>query len=194
VFIALLIGRDSRNLYLSRKDASKKIGIFATLNGGIMQTLLIVAVIVISLAVITQAGVLLAMYLLSRRVTDKVQGLIDETQKLMTPLESITINLKAVSNDLAETGELAREQVLQIQGIIAETRTNIRTQLMDVRERVLDTVDEAREVVMRPIREYAAIANAIAEGVRTFFRGKKEEVEVQEIELREEFREKNPAA
>src|ERR1051325_1915613 len=103
-----------------------------------MQTLLIVAVVVISLAVITQAGVLLAMYLLSRRVTDKVQGLIDETQKLMTPLESL-------SNDLGQTSELAREQVLHIQGIIAETGTNIRSQLLDVRERVMDTVDEARE-------------------------------------------------
>jgi hypothetical protein len=159
-----------------------------------MQTLLIVAVVVISLAVITQAGVLLAMYLLSRRVTDKVQGLIDETQKLMTPLESITNNLKAVSNDLAQTGELARGQVLQIQGIIADTRTNLRTQLIDVRERILDTVDEAREVVMRPIRQYAAIANAIAEGVRTFFSGKKEEVQIHEVEFREEIREEHPAA
>lgn len=155
-----------------------------------MQTLLIVAVVVISLAVITQAGVLVAMYLLSRRVTDRVQVLIDETQRLMTPLESITDNLKAVSNDLAQTGDLAREQVLHIQGIIAETRANIRTQLVDVRERVLDTVDEARVVVMRPIRQYSAIAGAIAEGVRTFFSGRKEEVEIQEIEIREE----HPAA
>src|SRR2546430_5402439 len=52
---------------------------------------------------LTQAGVLLAMYLLSRRVMDKVQGLIEETQKLMAPLESITSDLKAVSNDLAQT-------------------------------------------------------------------------------------------
>jgi hypothetical protein len=155
-----------------------------------MQTLLIVAIVVIALAVITQAGVLLAMYLLSRRVTDKVQGLIDETHKLMMPLESITDNLKAVSNDLAQTGELAREQVLHIQGIIAETGTNIRTQLIDVRERVLFTVDEARETVMRPIRQYAAIANAVAEGIRTLFRGRKEEVQIQEIEIREE----HPAA
>src|SRR5205085_9335310 len=155
-----------------------------------MQTLLIVAIVIIALAVITQAGALVAMYLLSRRVTDKVQGLIDESQKLMAPLESITNDLKAVSNDLAQTGELAREQIVQIQGMIAETRTNIRIQLMDVRERVLNTVDEARETVMRPIRQYAAIANAVAEGVRTFFRGRKDEVEIQEIEIREE----HPAA
>src|ERR1700739_2536946 len=126
-----------------------------------MQTLLIVAIVLIALAVITQAGVLIAMYLLSRSVAEKVEGLIDETQKLMAPLESITANLKAVSDDLAQTGEMAREQVLHIQQIINETGTTIRTQLMDVRERVMDTVDEARDAVMRPIRQYSVIALAI---------------------------------
>ena len=88
----------------------------------------------------------------------------------------------------------AREQVLHIQGIIAETGINIRSQLLDVRERVMDTVDEARELVMRPIRQYSAIATAVAEGVRTLFSGRKAEpeavIEIQEIEIREE----HPAA
>jgi len=155
-----------------------------------MQTLLIVAVVVIALAVITQAGVLIAMYLLSRRITDKVEGLLDESRKLVTPLESITNNLKAVSADLAETGTMAREQVLHVQGLINETRDNIRVQLTDVRERVMDTVDEAREVVMRPIRQYSAIAMGIAEGIRTFFGRKKEETAVVEIRIEDE----HPAA
>ena len=141
-----------------------------------METLLIVAVVVITLAIVAQAGVLLAMYLLSRRVTSKVEVLMDDSQRLMAPLESITSNLKAVSNDLAQTGEIARAQILHIQDLVIETRENIRMQLGDVRERVLDTVDEARETVMRPIRQYSAIAQAIAEGIRTFFRGKQEEV------------------
>ena len=155
-----------------------------------MQTLLIVAVVVIALAVITQAGVLLAMYLLSRRVTDKVEELINESQKLMQPLESITSNLKAASDDLAQTGELARDQVLHIKEIITETRTNIRTQLIEVRERVLDTVDEALETAMRPIRQYSAIASAVAAGIRTFFSGRKEKAKIEEVEIREE----HPAA
>jgi len=141
-----------------------------------METLLIVAVAVITLAIVAQAGVLLAMYLLSRRVTSKVEVLMDDSQRLMAPLESITSNLKAVSDDLAQTGEIARAQILHIQDLVIETRENIRMQLGDVRERVLDTVDEARETVMRPIRQYSAIAQAIAEGIRTFFRGKQEEV------------------
>jgi hypothetical protein len=161
-----------------------------------MQTLLIVAVVVTALAVITQAGVLIAMYLLSRRVTDKVQGLIDESRRLMTPLESITNNLKAVSNDLAETGVMARQQVLHVQEMINETRDNIRVQLTDVRERVLYTVDEARETVMRPIRQYSAIAMAVAEGIKTFFGGRKQEVPIEEVLIEQEARiqEEHPAA
>jgi virulence-associated protein VagC len=148
-----------------------------------METLLIAAVVVIALAIVTQAGVLLAMYLLSRRLTGKVEVLMDDSRKLMEPLETITNNLKSVSDDLAETGELARTQILHIQNLVTETRENIRMQLAEVRERVLDTVDEARETVMRPVRQYSAIASAIAEGVRTFFRGRREE-EIRIIEER----------
>jgi hypothetical protein len=139
-----------------------------------MQTLLIVAVVVIALAVITQAGALLAMYLLSRRVTKKVEVLMAESHKVMTPLESVTSNLKAVTNDLAKTGELAREQVVQIQKMITETHTTIRGHLTDVRERVLDTVDEARQTVMGPVRQYSSVATAVFEAFRTLFRPKRE--------------------
>src|SRR5438093_11942876 len=140
-----------------------------------METLLMVAVVVIALAVVAQAGVLLAMYLLARRVTGKLELLMDESRKLIAPLESITNKLKAVADDLGRAVQIAREQVLRVQAIGNETRENIRTQLHDVRERVLDTVDEARQTVMRPIRHYSAIALAFAEGVRTFFFGGKRE-------------------
>jgi len=147
-----------------------------------METVLMVAVVLITLAVIAQAGVLLAMYMLSRRVTGKVEALMDKSQKLITPLESITGNLKSVSDDLAETGQLARRQVLHIQGLIGDTREEVRLQLLHVRERVVDTVEEARDTVMRPLRQYSAIASAIAEGIRTFFRGTPEEKATTEIE------------
>ena len=134
-----------------------------------METLLMVAVVVITLAVVVQAGVLIAMYLLARRISGKVEVLMEESRKLMAPLQSIAQTLKAVSDDLQHTAQIARDQVLHVQTIINETRENVRTQVRDVRERVRNTVDEARETVMRPIRHYSAIALAFAEGVRTFF-------------------------
>src|SRR5438105_115998 len=160
-----------------------------------METVLMVAVVLITLAVIAQAGVLLAMYLLAGPVTGKVETLMDESQKLITPLESITSNLKAVSDDLAETGQIARQQMLQIQNLIGDTREEIRLQFLHVRERVVDTVEEARETVMRPLRQYSALASAIAEGVRTFFNGQSETptTEIQaEIEI--DIHRERPAA
>ena len=161
-----------------------------------METVLMIAVVVITLAVIAQAGVLLAMYMLSRRLTGKVEVLMNESQKLITPLESITSNLKAVSDDLAETGQIARRQMLQIQNLIGDTREEIRLQFLHVRERVVDTVEEARETVMRPLRQYSALASAIAEGVRTFFKGQSEETPTTEIqaEIEIDIHRERPAA
>jgi hypothetical protein len=138
-----------------------------------MDTVLMVAVILITLAVVAQAGVLIAMYLMSRRLTSKAEGLMDESQKLMAPLESIAGNLKTVSEDLTESGKIAREQLMQLQQMLTETQVCVREQIDEVREVVMDTVEEARSIVMRPVRQYSAMAAAIAAGVRTFF-GKRE--------------------
>src|SRR2546428_13070142 len=114
-----------------------------------METVLMVAVVVITLAVIAQAGVLLAMYMLSRRLTGKVEVLMNESQKLITPLESITSNLKAVSDDLAETGQIARRQRLQIQNLTRDTREEIPLQFPHFPERVGDTVAAATDTSRR---------------------------------------------
>src|SRR5262249_34840775 len=135
-------------------EASKKLGLLCISLGEFMETLLMVAVVVMTLAVVAQAGVLLGVDLLSRRIGAQLELLMEESRRLIAPLESITNNLKAVAEDLGQTAQIAREQVLRVQSIVNETRDNIRTQLHDVRERVLDTVDEARATVMRPIRRY----------------------------------------
>jgi hypothetical protein len=138
-----------------------------------METLLVAAIVLITLAVITQAGILVAMYLMSRRLADKAETLMNESRRIMTPLESITANLKVISEDLAATGQIARDQALRVQDLVNETQQNIRGQVDEVRTVVRDTVEEARTIVMRPIRQYSAIAVGISEGIRTFLFGRK---------------------
>ena len=116
-----------------------------------MDTLLMVAVIVTALAFIVQAGALVAIYLLSRRLADNVNSLMAESRRFVGPLESITDDLKAASDDLAAMAKNAREQV---------HRAN---------EALDETVGEARKTVMRPLRQWSAVARGVAEGVRTFF-------------------------
>jgi len=134
-----------------------------------MDTLLMVAIVLITLAVVAQAGVLIGMYMTSRKLTSRAQTLMDDSRRVMAPMETVTGNLKTVSDDLAHAGKIAREQAVHAQQIVTETHDNIRGQLFEVRERIVDTVDEARDVIMRPIRQYSAIASGIAAGVRTFF-------------------------
>jgi hypothetical protein len=118
-----------------------------------METLLTVAVIVTALAIITQAGLLLAMYILSRRLTAKADLIMDESRRVITPLQSVTDNLKNASNHAAESGKVAHAQMLHIQDMVNETHENIRGHM----------------------RQYGAFADAVAEVLRTLFKARKTE-------------------
>jgi ElaB/YqjD/DUF883 family membrane-anchored ribosome-binding protein len=152
-----------------------------------MQILLIVAIVLIAVAVSAQAGVLIAMYLMSRRISEKAEALMNETRG---PLESITGNLKTVAYDLAETGKIARAQAQHIQETLTEVRQGVREQIGDVRGTVQETVTDARHMILRPLREYSAIGMGIAEGIRTFFFGRKRK----ETPIEMEPKRKHPAA
>jgi hypothetical protein len=152
-----------------------------------MQILLIVAIVLIAVAVSVQTGVLIAMYLMSRRISEKTEALMNETRG---PLESITGNLKTVTYDLAETGKIARAQAEHIQETLTELRHSVREQIGDVRGTVQETVTDARRMILRPLREYSAIGVGIAEGIRTFFFGRKRK----ETSTETEPKRKHPAA
>jgi hypothetical protein len=145
-----------------------------------MDTLLMVAVVLITLAVVAQAGVLIAMYMMSRRVAAKAEALMDDGRRIMQPMETVTGNLKAVADDLGETGKIARSQVLHVQDFVKDTETSVRHDIAQIRERVFDTVDEASDSVMRPIRHFSAIASGIAEGIRVFFGQRRDETTTEE--------------
>jgi ElaB/YqjD/DUF883 family membrane-anchored ribosome-binding protein len=138
-----------------------------------MEILLIVAVIVITLAVVAQAGALIAMYLMSRQLSVKAESLMNDSRRLIPPLESVLSNLKTAMEDLTQTAKITREQALLIQDIIGEAQDTVRKDIDEVRERVVGKVDKAGDVFMRPIREWSAIALGVTEGIRTYFRRKK---------------------
>jgi hypothetical protein len=133
-----------------------------------MDTLLMVAVVLIALAVVAQAGVLVAMYMMSRRLTGKINGLIDDSRTLVGPLQTVSLNLKSTSDEVAQIGKIARDQAHRIEATIDDTRETIRCEIEQLKGRVHSTVEEAREKTLRPFRTCAALASAVAEGFRTF--------------------------
>jgi hypothetical protein len=136
-----------------------------------MDTLLVVAIVVTALAVIVQAGVLVAMYLMSRQVADRVNGLVGQTQRLMAPIENVAQNLKSASTDLADMGKTARVQLEHANEIVADVRQAVDRLTVDVRQQVTQGISDVQTTVMRPVREWSALAVGITEGVRVFFGG-----------------------
>jgi hypothetical protein len=141
-----------------------------------MQTLLVVAIIATALAIAVQAGILIAMYLLSRRAVDNVNGLVSESQKLVTPLEDVARNFQKASESLLAMGNDAREEMHRVQTMFDETHTAVRDGTQELRHRLNATVDEVHNTVMVPIREWSALTSAISAFIRTFF-GKRQTLE-----------------
>lgn len=149
-----------------------------------MQTLLVVAIVITTLAVLVQAGVLLAMYLISRRIANNVDGLVTEAYKLSAPLERIATNFRAASDDVVDIGKSAREELVRMESMVRETQSAVRDEIQELRDRINDTVDDLQQTVMTPVREWSAIATGISTGIRTFFNRSPSKTEIIIVENR----------
>ena len=62
-----------------------------------MESLLTIFVALTAIAVMTQAGVLVAIYMVSKRHSEQMERFMNETRELMVPIRSITENLRVAS-------------------------------------------------------------------------------------------------
>ncbi len=135
-----------------------------------METLLIVAIVLTALSVVVQAGALLGMYLLSRQTTAKVNNLVDESHKLMGPLESVATNFKSASNVLVDVSQDARDGFNRVHGFATETTNTIRSEIQQLQARVNETARELQSIILIPVREWSAIASGVTAGLKSLFR------------------------
>ena len=141
-----------------------------------MDILLTVFVGLTALAVVTQAGVLVAIYMVSKRHSEQMERFMNETREMMAPIKTITENLRTASVNIVEIGIAARDQFRRVEGMVNETSEVLQTQLArldsatrDVVERVNATAQVLQESVVRPVREVAAIAKGIGRGLEALF-------------------------
>ncbi len=135
-----------------------------------METLLVAAIIMISLSIIVQAGVLLAMYLKARKLSNQVSELVADSRKLVPPLETAAANLKTVSGDFREIGKAAREQIEEMQFLVMETRDAATAEIENLRCRFHEILDETSGTLLAPLRQWNAVVSGVKEGLRVFFR------------------------
>ena len=136
-----------------------------------MEGLLTLFVALTAAAVMLQAGILLCLFLLSKRVVGKIEFTLGQLSELMPSLKTVTDNLKTVSEDVVDVGHAAREQVHTVEEMIGETGRTLQDQLervdrmsRDVSERVNETVNVVQDSIIRPVREVGALARGISKG------------------------------
>ena len=149
-----------------------------------MEGLLTLFVALTALAVITQAGVLVAIYMMSKRMSDQIDRFMKDTREMMAPMRTITENMRIASANLVDIGVVAREQFRRVEAMVTDTGEVLHTQLerfdrvsQDVAERINETAAVVQDSVIRPVREVAAIAAGVRGGLDALFRRQRSTVD-----------------
>ena len=140
-----------------------------------MEGLLTLFVALTAIAIITQAGVLVGIYVMSRRLSEQVDRFMQETREMMVPLRSIAENLRLASANIVEIGLSAREQFRRVEAMVTSTGDALNVQLarfdrvsQNIIGRINETADVVQDSVVRPAREVAAIAKGLSRGFGAF--------------------------
>ena len=140
-----------------------------------MEGLMTLFVALTAIAIIAQAGVLIAIYLMSKRLSDQVERFMRETREMMMPVRSIAENFRVASANLVEIGISARDQFRRVEAMVTDTGEALNIQLarfdrvsQDLMDRINETADIVQDSVVRPAREIAALAKGLSRGFGAF--------------------------
>jgi hypothetical protein len=144
-----------------------------------LEGLLTLFVALTAIAVTLQAGVLIAIYLVSKRTSEKMDRFLKEAHELMVPMKTVVDNLKTVSEEAIEIGISAKEQLRRVEAMVTDAGESLQVQLdrLDhVSKNVVERIDETAEIVqdsiISPVREVSAFARGLARGFQAFFNRK----------------------
>jgi hypothetical protein len=141
-----------------------------------LEGLLTLFVALTAIAVTIQAGVLVAIYIVSKRTSEQVDRFTKEARELMVPMKTVADNLKTVSEDMIELGITAKEQFRRVEAMVTDAGESLQVQLerLDrVSKNVVERIDETAEIVqdsiISPVREVSAFAKGLTRGFQALF-------------------------
>jgi hypothetical protein len=130
-------------------------------------------------AIVAQAVVMIAIYVLSKRLSEQVERFMKDTREMMVPIGPIAENLRTASANLVEIGLAARDQFRRVEAMVTDTGEALHLQLerfdrvsQNVIDRINETAEIVQESVVRPAREVAAVAKGLTRTFGAFFFGK----------------------
>lgn len=144
-------------------------------------------IIATAVAVIIQAGILVALFVVVRKTTDRVEALATEVKTKALPTmetaQAMLVELRPKVNEIVtnvdQSARMARAQIERLDATVSDVVDRARLQVIRADElvnRTLDRVEETSDMVHRtvvsPIRQVAGVLQGLSAGLE-FFLGRK---------------------
>jgi hypothetical protein len=143
---------------------------------------------VTAVAVVIQAGILVALYVAVRQTTSRMETLATEVKDKVLPTadtaQSIMLDLRPkidnIANNVSETSTVVRGQLERIDATVTDVVVRTRLQVIRADEllnRTMDRIEETTDVVHRtvvsPVRQLSGLIQGLTAGVEFLFGGKR---------------------
>ena len=150
----------------------------------VQSTGLTVALILVALAVLIQAGMMIAIWLALRTIPGQVEAYRTEFRQRFDPLaQSVTeilMNsrepLRTITANLADISKMLRERTSDVDGLVGELVDKSRAQVIrmdrmvsDLIEKVETTSETVQRGVLAPIQEVSAVIKGMQAGLEFLF-------------------------
>jgi hypothetical protein len=145
---------------------------------------LTVALILVAIAVLMQAGAMLGIWLAVRKVPGQIETVRADVKQKIDPLAQSVLEivnnsrepLRTISANLAEISTMLRNRTSNADQVAAELLDKSRTQIVridrmvtDLVERVETTADAVQKGVLGPVSEISAVVKGVRSGLEFLF-------------------------
>ena len=146
-------------------------------------TLLGVFIAVTAVAVVIQAGILVALFFSVRKSSARMEALSTELKEKALPtietMQNLMVELRpkieTISSNVSESTTLVRNQLTRLDATLTDVLDRTRLQVIradEILNRTMDKVEETSEVVHKtvvsPLRQVSGLMSAITTGVEVF--------------------------
>jgi hypothetical protein len=147
------------------------------------ETLLTIFIIATCVAVVIQAGILLALFFSVKKTSERMEAIANRVEVSVLPvlestkviLEDATPKLKEITANLAETTTVLKAQVARMDVTFNDAVDRTRLQVIRVDElvsRTIDRVEETTEMVqhtvLTPMKQLAGVVQGLSVGIGSF--------------------------
>jgi len=145
---------------------------------------LTVALVLVAIAVLMQAGAMLGIWLAIRKVPEQVEGVRSDVKQRLDPLTQSALEiinnsrepLRTITANVAEISQILRDRTSSADQVAAELLEKSRSQIVRVDrmvselvEKVETTADTVQKGVLAPIQEVSAVVKGVRSGLEFLF-------------------------